>query len=212
MDSPNKIGPVNRQMENRLSGDTIFQSCDPVQTVDEATRPIITPLLPVSGLRRDASGNLTDDAYKIIMDGIQSLGIQKDSSASKAAILQEARFVLCRLYAQYEYLLRMLDVSIARSEEFRPDLTTAIQERLQKMQDILTIVRRVAMEGGASTVEAFTDFQSVEERIRRLNQTKLRERALEDSKERNTYAVRQLGLYSFLNILAVGLLFYVMAD
>ncbi len=206
---------------DRLGGDTLLASCDPVTTIDEATAPIITPLLPVRGLRRDASGNLTDDAYKTVMDGIQSLGVNRNDSASRTAILQEARFVLCRLFAQYQYLLNTFTTSIARSEGVRPELVATIQERLQQMMDVLGVARRVINEGGANTTEAFTNyseaFTQMEELVRKYNERMkttnartLHLRALEDSKEKNIYASRQLALYSFLNIVAVGLLFYVM--
>jgi hypothetical protein len=211
---------------NRLGGDTLLSSCDPVETIDQATAPLVTPLLPVRGLRRDASGNLTDDAYKTIMDGIQSLGINKDNAASRTAILQEARFVLCRLFAQYQYLLNAFTTSIARSEFVKPDLVATLKERLQQMMDVLAIARRVIDEGGANPVEGFigTDYRAereaftnmedlirkYKERLQTTNQRTLHMRALEDSKERNVYAARQMALYSFLNIVAAGLLFYVM--
>ena len=199
---------------DRLSGDSLLSSCDPVTNIDDAVAPILTPLLPVKGLRRDASGNLTDDAYKTIMDGIQSLGINKNDSASRTAILQEARFVLCRIYAQYQYLLNSFTTSIARSEQIKPDLVATLKERLQQMTDILSVARRVIDEGGSDTVEAFTNMatliKSYQERLKTTNARTLHLRALEDSREKNVYAARQLALYSFMNIVAAGLLFYVM--
>lgn len=221
--TPGKMFVDLRRMD-RLSGDTLLQSCDPVKTVDEATAPILTPLLPVKGLRRDASGNLTDDAYKTVMDGIQSLGINKNDSASRTAILQEARFVLCRLYAQYQYLLNAFTTSVARSEQIKPELVKLSQERLQQMMDILSIARRIIDEGGSNTTEPFVNFklereaftdmeellQQYHARLKTTNQRTLHIRALEDSREKNVYAARQLALYSFMNIVAAGLLFYVM--
>ncbi len=211
---------------DRLTGDTLLSSCDPVETIDQATAPLVTPLLPVRGLRRDASGNLTDDAYNTIMDGIQSLGVNKNDAASRTAILQEARFVLCRLFAQYQYLLNSFTTSVARSEFVTPSLVATLNERLQQMMDILAIARRVIQEGGANPVEGFigTDFRSeaeaftnmeelvrkYKERLQTTNQRTLHIRALEDSKEKNVYAARQMALYSFLNVVAAGLLFYVM--
>lgn len=213
---------------DRLTGDTLLASCDPVTNIDQATAPLVTPLLPVKGLRRDANGNLTDDAYNTIMDGIQSLGINKDSAASQTAILQEARFTLCRLFAQYQYLLNAFTTSIARSEFVKPDLVATLKERLQQMMDVLSIARRVIDEGGANTTEGFagTDFRAereaftnmeelvrkYKERLDTTNQRTLHMRALEDSKEKNVYAARQMALYSFLNIVAAGLLFYVMTS
>jgi hypothetical protein len=214
---------------DRLTGDSLFQTCDPVQTIDEAMRPILTPLLPVKGLRRDGSGNLTDDAYKTVLDGIQSLGIQVNQAASQTAILQEARSVLCKLFAQYEFFLKAFNTSVARSEELRPEIATAMRERLQQMMDVLSIARRVIQDGGSKTTEGFVsraDFlkqleafediqatiQAYQKRLATTNARTLHMRALEDSEEKNRFASRQLALYSFMNIVATGLLFYVMAS
>lgn len=210
---------------NRLSGDTLLKSCDPVESIDDATLPILSPLLPIKGLRRDADGKLTDDAYKTIMDGIQSLGIQVNDAATQTAILQEARFVLCRLFAQFEYLMNVFTTSISRSERVRPELLQTIQERAVQMMDVISVARRIIDQGGSNTTmegfqnwsverEAFetaeTQIRKYKERLQTTNRQTLYERVLQDSKERNVYAARQLGLYSFLNIVAAGLLFYIL--
>lgn len=200
---------------NRLSGDTLLKSCDPVETIDDATMPILSPLLPIKGLRRDAQGRLTEDAYKTVMDGIQSLGIQVNDAASKTAILQEARFILCRLFAQYEFLLNAFTTAISRSEQVRPELMAGLQERIAQMMDVISIARRVIEEGGsATTMEGFADaeeqIRKYQMRLQSTNKQTLYERVLQDSKERNLFASRQLGLYSFLNVVAAGLLFYIL--
>lgn len=209
---------------SRLGGDTLLKSCDPVETVDDATLPIISPLIPIKGLRRDAEGRLTDDAYKTVMSGIQSLGVQLNDAASKTAILQEARSVLCRLFAQYEFLLNVFTTAISRSEQVRPELMATLSERIQQMLDVISVARRVIEEGGSSTtMEGFQSssveleaFTTAEEQLRKYqlrlqssNKQTLHERALQDSTEKNVFASRQLALYSFLNIVAAGLLFYV---
>lgn len=210
---------------NRLSGDTLLKSCDPVESIDDATLPILSPLLPIKGLRRDAEGKLTDDAYKTILDGVQSLGIQVNEAATQTAILQEARFVLCRLFAQFEYLMNVFTTSISRSERVRPELLQTIQERAVQMMDVISVARRIIEQGGSNTTmegfqnwsaerEAFetaeTQIRKYKERLQTTNRQTLYERVLQDSKERNVYAARQLGLYSFLNIVAAGLLFYIL--
>ncbi len=214
---------------NRLSGDTLLKSCDPVESIDEATRPILSPLLPVKGLRRDADGKLTEDAYKTVMDGIRSLGIQTTTADSQTAILQEARFLLCRLFAQYEFLLNAFTTAIARSERVNSQLMATLNERVMQMMDVITIARRVIDEGGSNTTmegfqerrvereqarEAFTNAEETirkyKERLQTTNKQTLYQRVLQDSTERNVFASRQLGLYSFLNIVAAGLLFYIL--
>jgi len=213
---------------DRLSGDTLLQSCDPVSTMDEAMRPVITPLLPVKGLRRDASGNLTADAIKTVMDGVKALGVAPDSESARDAMLQEARYALCRFYAQYDFLLKSYAVAIARAETPDQAVAAALAEKLQSMQDILSVSRAVLTLGDAAGAnegfqvrndavirEAFeTVAQRLEKEKKRLKSKRrfdLGERALDAVEEKNRFANRQMGLYAFMNIVAVGLLFYIMS-
>lgn len=205
----------------RLSGDTLLQSCDPIYTMDEAMRPVITPLLPVKGLRRDTSGNLTADAIKTVMDGIKSLGVAPDSESARDAMLQEARYSLCRFYAQYDFLLKNYAVAVARAET--PDLAvnSALAEKLQAMQDIISVSRAILTmptEKEGFQVQHIEAFQNIQERVelerKRLkakHKFELGARALDSVEEKNTYANRQMGLYAFMNIVAAGLLFYILS-
>lgn len=203
---------------DRLSGDSLVQSCDPIYTMDEAMRPVITPLLPVKGLRRDASGALTPDAIKTVMDGIKALGIAPDSESARDAMLQEARYSLCRFYVQYDFLVKSYTVSIARAET--PDLSVvaALKEKLQNMMDILSVSRYILSQGpkeGFQTMrESFTAMSQkiATERNLLLGRGEVSSRALEDVTEKNTYANRQMGMYAFMNIVAVGLLFYILSQ
>lgn len=215
---------------DQLTGDSLLKSCDPVTTLDEATRPVLTPLLPVKGLRRDASGNLTEDAMKIVLEGLKSLGANTDTEAAQDAILQEARYSLCRLYAQYRVLLDQITTSISRSEEVDPKIVTASKEKLQMMMDILSIAQNVLNQRaiGQQTTEGFRtkrvatdlrekfqdmakDLQVQKTAIDNKNFFSLQNRALENATEKNNYASRQLGLYAFMNVVAVGLLFYILS-
>ncbi len=215
---------------DRLTGDSLLKSCDPVTTLDEATRPVLTPLLPVKGLRRDASGNLTEDAMKIVLEGLKSLGANMDTEAAQDAILQEARYSLCRLYAQYRVLLDQITTSISRSEEVDPKIVTASKEKLQMMMDILSIAQNVLNQRAINqqTIEGFRtqrvaadlrekfqdmakDLQVQKTAIDNKNYFSLQSRALENVTEKNNYASRQLGLYAFMNVVAVGLLFYILS-
>jgi hypothetical protein len=190
--------------------------------MDEAMRPVITPLLPVKGLRRDASGNLTADAIKTVLDGIKALGVAPDSESARDAMLQEARYSLCRFYAQYDFLLKAYAVAVARAET--PDLSvnSALTEKLQAMQDILSVSRAILTmstekEGFQvqGTIEAFQTIQQrIEQERKRLKakyKFELGARALDSVEEKNTYANRQMGLYAFMNIVAAGLLFYILS-
>jgi hypothetical protein len=217
---------------DRLTGDSILNSCDPVTTNDQAEQPIITPLLPIKGLRHDICGNLTEDAISTIMNSVQSLGIAVNEDASRDAILQEARTTLCRIYAQYTFLLNSFTTSISRSEKVDPLILDLLKEKLQMMNDILSLSRYIlsnpvpkTLSGSTSTegfqqgsqrlYEQFRDVQNTLDShaklLNRKNLFLLKERALETSTEKNVFASRQLNLYSFMNIVAIGLIFYIIS-
>jgi len=220
---------------NQLSGDTLLKSCDPVITLQEATRPIITPLLPVRGLRHDICGNLTEDAITTILTSIQSLGIAMNEEASRDAIFQEARSTLCRIYAQYDFLLNSFATSISRSEAIDMKMVDMMRERLQMMSDILSVSRYLILNetppslSGASMTEGFEQpsqkqlklFEAFSTTQTTVNEQKkllakkdlftLKQRAIDASKEQNVYASRQLNLYAIMNIVAVGIIFYIMS-
>jgi hypothetical protein len=215
---------------------SLLTSCDPINTVEEARLPVITPLLPIKGLRRDDKGELTEDAVKTILEGLKSLGIQVDTDATRDAVLQEARMCLCRLNSQIQFLLNMYGDDVGHSHIVDPVLMTVLKEKNQAMQDILSLSRQVIVmypfkpvgnfiekfvgtsaNENSTTLNAireeFEDVNSVvSSRQAMLNYTKteeLMERGMEDTEVQNTYASRQLELYSFMNVVAAGLLFYI---
>jgi hypothetical protein len=212
---------------------TLLKSCDPITTHEDAKLPVITPLLPVKGLRRDDKGELTDDAITTIMQGLKSLGIQTDNDSTRDAILQEARSTLCRLNAQIQFLLNTYLTEVARSEQIDPMVMTLIKEKNRAMQDILSVSRQVIVmypfKSRGDFVEGFVgntattreeaileEFQDVDSTVssrqqilEKSNLGQLAVRSVEDSETKNNFAARQLELYAFLNIVAIGLLFYI---
>jgi len=217
-----------------LTGDSILHTCDPVLTIDEAQRPILTPLLPVKGLRHDICGNLTSDAITTILNSVQSLGIAVNEEASRDAILQEARTSLCKIFAQYNFLLNSFATSVSRSESININMINLLKEKLQMMSDIVSLSRYILLNpapnvltGETQMTEGFQTrevskrlepFEDVNDKIKehkelleRKNLYLLKERALQTSTEKNVFASRQLNLYSFMNIVAVGLIFYIIS-
>jgi hypothetical protein len=174
---------------------------------------------------------LTDDAIKTVMEGVKSLGIQVDSDATRDALLQEARSVLCKLNSQYEFLLTMLFSSISRSEKVDSDLVDSIRKKNQLMHDVLSISRHVLeividkpKEGFLNTrfepmreyKEGFEDLNTVvasrEEALKSEHYMELKGRGLEITEEKNRYANHMLGLYGFLNMVALGFIFYIVSS
>ena len=160
------------------------------------------------------------------------MGIQLDSEAAKDALLQEAKTTLCRLNRQYEFLLTTLFTSISRSETVNKELIDSLRSKNQAMQDVLSVSRHVMNKPPADgkMVEGFLDtrFEPTRREMREAFQTiantvaerdnlleagdynELKNRGLEITEERNTYANNMIGLYGILNVVAVGLLVYVM--
>ena len=213
--------------------ESMLSQCDPVLTQEDAEAPILSPMIPVKGLRRDLSGNLTNDSIMTILEGIKSLGVVIDSDSTKTAVLQESRNTLCKLNAQYVFLLKNLVSSIARSEEenVTKKLIDTLRQKNQETQDVLSVSRHVLEIDTGSTLkegflgkvmdpfmtyrEAFqtaaTQVANNAEMIRSGQYKVTQERSLAVSKEKNLYAERLTNMYGLLNVVSIGLLFYIMS-
>jgi hypothetical protein len=112
-------------------------------------------------------------------------------------------------------------------------LMTLIKEKNRAMQDILSVSRQVIVlhpfkpvgdfvEGfigntantkANAILEEFQDVDSTvssrQQILEKSNLGQLTARRVEDSETKNNFAARQLELYAFLNIVAIGLLFYI---
>lgn len=209
----------------------MLTSCERVTTLEDAKQPILTPLLPVKGLRRDASGALTKDALMTIQESVRSLGVDPGTEQARDAILFEAKQTLCRLHNQYSFLVKELVDGLSRGEAVSVSMVDAAREKNQAVQDILSLSRflleTAPKDQPSGMVEAFVNpdtrraktlegFQTMMKDLQAdmgALQTNrifdLQKRQLEDSEEKNTYAARMLSLYGFLNVVAIGLLLYI---
>jgi hypothetical protein len=233
-------------------GDPILGGCDEIKSMKDAQKPIITPLLPVKGLRHNENGDLTEDALKTIMDGLSSLGINVDTEDAQNAILMETRQSLCNLNAQYQFLLTTLFMSIRKDETLSGKLIELLREKNTAMRDILSVSRQIlekapANKDGKKFIEGWTDVNAgVNNKTKAIEgfvqmQNKLVgdanalsekryedlakenfdnssaqgsadvERSLQISEQRIESVSANLSLYSFLNVIAVGLLFYIVS-
>lgn len=231
--------------------DQILSGCAEVKTMKDAQKPIVTPLLPVKGLRHDDKGDLTADAMKTITDGLTSLGINVETENAQNAIIMETRQALCNLNAQYQFLLSSLFVAIRNRDPLSVKLIELIQVKNMAMRDILSVSRQIlekapAAKDGKKLIEGWTDvnpattekmnnlkaFSSMKDKlINDDNSIKEKrfsdlmkenftskvttkgdeERTFEISEERMKSVSANLALYSFLNVIAVGLLFYIVS-
>ena len=232
--------------------DSILGGCDEIKNMKDAQKPIITPLLPVKGLRHNENGDLTEDAMKTILDGLASLGINVDTEDAQNAILLETRQSLCNLNAQYQFLLTTLFLSIRKDETLGGKMIELLRDKNMAMRDILSVSRQIlqkapANKDGKKFIEGWTDMNTTvkikenaiegfvriqnklegdanaldekryldlakENFINSAQQGSVNvERTLEISEQRMQSVSANLSLYSFLNVIAVGLLLYIVS-
>lgn len=198
---------------------SILNGCDAVKSMDEAKRPVISPLLPVKGLRHDQNGDLTDDALKIIKDGIASLGIDITTDSANAAIMSEVKTTLCNLNAQYQFMLSTYSDSLQSGKPADDEMVKLIKEKNQAMRDIISLSRHVMDMPGKKDdkmVEGFLGSDdTLDDNMRKeldglnddLKTFKIRNYQV--SQEKNKSMNAYLNIYGFLNVVAIGLLFYI---
>jgi len=223
--------------------DQILKSCDEVTTMKDAQKPVITPLLPIKGLRHDENGDLTVDAMKTITDGMASLGIDTGKEDAQYAIIAETRQAVCNLNAQYQFLLTTMFTTIKNNEPVPSKLIELIKEKNLAMRDILSVSRQILETFPAKkTVEGWTNMQPTTNakkgeiegfwnlqnrlageataieggnwKLENFQGAKVsvdEQRAFDISEEKMKSVSANLALYSFMNVIAIGLLFYIVS-
>lgn len=200
----------------------------------EAERDIPMSVLPVQGLRRTGEGQLTGDAIQIVLDGLKSRGIDITDKRTKDGLLKELVSLLCNVNAQYQFLLKEITRKLTAGEPIPKSLlATALQKNLF-VSDILTVSRHLyavkPFDGSSEFIEGWQasargptgletyfpgieSFQSALENQQAALQSgsteELRRHMVTVTQEKNRHASNYLGLYGFLNIVAVGLLIYI---
>lgn len=206
---------------------SLIDRCDAVLTQADADLPVITPFLPVTGLRHDENGKLSADSIKTILDGMKSLGIVIDTEEKQYGFIQEAKYILCKLNAQYEFMLNDLLSSISRSEKADPELISKLQTKNQNMQDVLSVSRHILemdlnqmKEGFISSPSSniIEQFQSMSENLiiestilKAEKYDDIRRHSIEISGDAARYASRFMEIFGFLNITAFGILLYIVS-
>jgi len=205
---------------NRMSY-SILSGCDAIKSMNDANRPVISPLLPVKGLRHNDNGDLTDDAIAIIKDGIKSLGIDIASDSARGAILIEVRKVLCMINAQYEFMLSAYSEALGSGKTPDDDMINKIKEKNQAMKDVISLSRHILnmpAKNGDKMVEGFLGTDDILDTNMRKELDGLSEdlktfkiRNYQVSQEKNKSMNAYLNIYGFLNVMAIGLLFYIIS-
>jgi len=201
---------------------SILYGCDKINSLDEAKRSVISPLLPVKGLRHDDNGDLTDDAIGIIKDGMKSLGFDVSDKSTRGAFYSEVKKVLCTLNGQYEFLLSVYSDSVASGasgSQIDDELMDKIKEKNGAMRDVISLSRHVMdMPEVSEMVEGFivesndlTDNMRNELDAMNKDLKTFKMRNYEVSQEKNKSMNAYLNVYGFMNVVAIGLLFYIVS-
>jgi hypothetical protein len=210
--------------------------CPPVTTLDQAMAELPSSVLPIKGLRRDNEGNLTPDALQTIMDGLKSRAIDPSNPTEKKRILKDLVSLLCQVKRQYEFLLDELGRRVDAAKPIATEFVDVIRQKNLFLQDILNVARHmdnikpmdessVFLEGwqnmlpsakeaqNQSAPPAMTkmieQFQAERQMLDSKSYIEMRKHRIELLQEKNKAATNYLGIYGFMNLVAVGLLIYI---
>jgi hypothetical protein len=149
---------------------------------------------------------------------MKSLGVDPTTEESKTAILSEAGHILCKINAQYQYMISVYSDSIKTGDPLSKTIFQQIQEKNQMMRDIIGISRHI-MDMPSDSNKMIEGFQGTTSNSNNdvLNQLNSIDNGLkgfgarnyELSNEKNDSMNAYLNMYSFMNVVAVGLLFYI---
>jgi hypothetical protein len=203
-------------------------NCPDITTLEQAEAKLPSSVLPIDGLRRDDHGVLTDDAIKTIMDGLKSRGVDLSDPAIKQKTLNETLTLFCSTHKQYDFLLNELMKRFSTGLDVSHGFTKMIIDRNLFMMDLLTLSRHIKdfkiydgsepfiegwQTGSAAAQPDTTALSNKLAKDREMLQThsyeELRKHSVEITMEKNKVASNYLGIYGFLNLIAVGLIIYV---
>jgi hypothetical protein len=205
--------------------------CPDITTLEQAEAKLPSSVLPIGGLRRGSDGVLTQDAQDTIMDGLKSRSVDITDTATKTRVVSELNILLCSVNKQYQFLLKELYRRASASQEISDEFVALVREKNLFMLDILTISRHIqttkAYDGTVPFIEGWQNSLAAppppnptaiaqklakdREMLERHSQEELRKHMVDITMEKNRVVSNNLGLYGFLNLVAVGLIIYVTA-
>ena len=203
-------------------------ACHDVTTLEQAEATLPSSVLPIKGLRRNADATLTDDARTMIIDGLKSRGVDVTDPAMKKKLIDDLMGLLCSVNKQYQFLLKELFTRVASGAQGPTEaFLNNIKEKNLFMLDTLSISRHIAgiTSTGTSFIEGWQNSVSTESvnKFEHFTSDLAADRAALDSgsylemrkhmvqltSEKNKVASNNLGMYGFLNLVAIGLIIYV---
>jgi len=202
-------------------------NCIEVTTVEEAMKKLPSSVVPIEGLRRDNEGNLTRDALRTIVDGLKSRGIDPTDAVVHKKLQDDLATFLCSLNNQYSLLLKELYRGSASKE-----LMDVLRDKNITMQDVINVSRHLdgikPLDGNGVFIEGWQNTESTvatadTDLLKKLQEQfedvltadpsrlESQKQMLKLTEERNRAAQNYLGLYGFLNLIAIGLMIYIAA-
>jgi hypothetical protein len=199
-------------------------SCPDITTLEQAEAELPSSVLPISGLRRNDDGTLTDDAKQTIMDGLKSRSVDATDAETKKKLLGDLSTLFCSTNKQYQFLLKVM-VEREISGDLKDEFVDVILGKNLFMLDILTISRHITAlttyDGSVPFIEGWQNMATstntttaaqlallAKERDM-LQSANLRKHMVEITGEKNKIASNYLAIYGFLNLVAMGLILYV---
>jgi hypothetical protein len=204
--------------------------CPEITTLEKAQATLPSSVLPITGLRRGEDGILTEDARKMIVDGLKSRGIDLTNKTEKNKILIELVTLLCSVKKQYDFLIIYILNQYNIGKSISEDLIKNILGKNTLMSDIIIISRHIdqiktydgftpfieGWQSGSTATTVAADTSALSKKLARDREMltshsyeELRKHAVELTMEKNKVASNYLGIYGFLNLIAVGLIIYV---
>lgn len=188
-------------------------------------------VVPIEGLRRDNDGNLTADALRTIVDGLKSRGIDPTDPTVHDTLQGDLASFLCSLNNQYTILLKELVRKMTAKEKPDKEFIESTKDKNTTMQDIINVSRHLdGIRAPASFIEGWQNTESTTDKkagketfSQRLKEDfqildgssssylEIQKRMVEVTEEKNKIAYNYLGLYGFLNMIAIGLLIFIAA-
>jgi hypothetical protein len=203
-------------------------NCPDITTLEQAEAKLPSSVLPIDGLRRGDDGILTDDAINTIIDGLKSRGVDLSDPAIKQKTLNETLSLFCSTQKQYNFLMNELMKRYSSGFNLSHEFSRSIIDKNLFMMDLLTVSRQIKefkiydgsepfIEGwqtGSAAAQPDTTALSNKlakdrEMLQAHSYEALRKHSVEITMEKNKVASNYLGIYGFLNLIAVGLIIYV---
>lgn len=209
-------------------------NCIQITSLEEAMKKLPSSVVPIEGLRRDNDGNLTADALRTITDGLKSRGIDPTDPTVQEKLQQDLTSFLCSLNNQYNVLMKELLRKVSTKEKPSKEFIEIIKDKNITMQDVINVSRHLGgvqsstqwmtfMEGWQNTESVINKkgdkdalLSLLKEEFQTLSGSSadymnVQKRMVEVTEEKNKIAYNYLGLYGFLNIIAIGLLIFIAA-